>query len=184
MSHREKQRKKYSSALTAVMLAFLIGSVIASCSNSGQAPSTPTPIAAKAPQKPVSQGTPTVVEDLSKIAYSYNATGRRDPFAPIIQKEEKQAKLGDRPPLERYNLYDFKMTAVIWGGFGYNAMVEAPDGKGYFVRVGTVMGPNKGVVKKITESEIVVEEKFKNFSGETERKDIVIELRKKQEDRQ
>jgi len=46
------------------------------------------------------------------------------------------------------------------------------------------MGPNKGVVKKITESEIVVEEKFKNFSGETERKDIVIELRKKQEDRQ
>jgi type IV pilus assembly protein PilP len=165
------------------MLAFLLGSVIAGCTNSGQAPSTPTPIAAKAAQKPISQGTPTVLEEQSQTAFFYNPTGRRDPFAPIVQREEKQAKM-DRPPLERYNLYDFKMTAVIWGGFGYNAMVEAPDGKGYFVRVGTVMGPNKGLVKRITEDEIVVEEKFKNFSGETERKDVVIELRKKQEERQ
>jgi type IV pilus assembly protein PilP len=59
--------------------------------------------------------------------------------------------------------------------------VEGPDGKGYLIRVGTVIGPNKGVVKKITQSTMIVEEKFKNFSGGTERKEIVIELRKKQE---
>jgi len=36
-------------------------------------------------------------------------------------------------------------------------------------------------VKRITQDIMVIEEKFKNFSGETERKEIVIELRKKQE---
>ncbi len=69
----------------------------------------------------------------------------------------------------------------MWGGFGYNAMIEGPDGKGYFIRVGTIIGPNKGVVKKITQHTMVVEEKYKTFSGETQRKEIVIELRKKQE---
>ena len=73
------------------------------------------------------------------------------------------------------------MTGVVWGGYGYNAMIEGPDGKGYFIKVGTIIGPNRGVVKKITQQKMVVEEKYKTFSGETERKEIVIELRKKQE---
>jgi type IV pilus assembly protein PilP len=165
--------------LTATLL---LGTAVIGCSRSEQAPSTaPTPIAAKPGQKPVSLVTPTVIEEKPQTAYSYNPLGRRDPFAPIIMKEEKQAKSGDRPPLERYNLYEFKLTGVIWEGFGYNALIEGPDGKGYLVRAGTVIGPNKGVVKKITQSTMVIEEKFKNFSGGTERKEIVIELRKKQE---
>lgn len=184
MNHHRKQLKKYSNFLNIVVLAFLLSPIIAGCSNSGQAPSAPTPIVNKAAQKPISQGTSTVVEEKAETAYSYNPIGRRDPFAPIIVKEEKQSKTGDRPPLERYNLSDLKLTALVWGGFGYTAMVEAPDGKGYFVRVGTIMGTNKGVVKKIAENKIIVEEKFKNFSGGTEHKDIVIELRKKQEERQ
>jgi type IV pilus assembly protein PilP len=68
----------------------------------------------------------------------------------------------------------------VWGGFGYNAMVEGPDGKGYFVRTGTVIGPNKGTIKKITKDTMVIEEKFKNYMGKIERKQIVIEMRKKQ----
>jgi len=163
------------------MLALLIGAVAAACSDSGKAPSTPTPIAAKPSAKPVSQQTPTAVQEQAQTAYTYNPLGRRDPFAPIIMKEEKKAKAGDRPPLERYGLFEFKLTGIIWQGFGYNALVEGPDGKGYVVRVGTIMGPNRGVVKKITQDKMVVEEKFKNFSGGTERKEIVIELRKKQE---
>jgi type IV pilus assembly protein PilP len=62
-------------------------------------------------------------------------------------------------------------------------MVEGPDGKGYFIRVGTILGPNRGVVRKITQNMMVIEETFKNFAGETERKEIIIELRKKQEER-
>jgi len=36
-------------------------------------------------------------------------------------------------------------------------------------------------VKKITQNTMVIEEKFKDPQGETNRKEIVIELRKKQE---
>jgi type IV pilus assembly protein PilP len=165
-----------------LILMLLFGIVVSGCRDTGHTPPTAsTPIVAQPAQKPITQATPTIVEAKPQEEYSYNALGRRDPFAAIVVKEEKQAKAGERPPLERYNLYDFKLAGVVWGGFGYNAMIEAPDGKGYLVRVGTILGPNRGVVKRITQDIMVIEEKFKNFSGETERKEIVIELRKKQE---
>jgi type IV pilus assembly protein PilP len=177
--------KKRSKSILLLALFLLLGVSASGCSRSNQAPaSAPKPVAVTPVQKPISLATPTAVEEKALAPYSYNAQGRRDPFASIIVKEEKQAKLGDRPPLERFNISDFKLAGVVWGGFGYNAMMESPDGKGYFIRVGTVIGLNKGIVKKITQDRIVIEEKFKNFSGETERREIVVELRKKQEEMQ
>jgi type IV pilus assembly protein PilP len=148
---------------------------------------SPTPASQPAQKQPIVSA-PTRTIEVSKAeenhvsAYNYNPGGRRDPFAPIIIKESKKGKEGDRPPLERYNINEFKLTGIIWGGFGYNAMLEGPDGKGYFVRVGTILGPNRGVIKKITQNTMVVEEKYKTYTGETERKEIVVELRKKQEE--
>ena len=180
----QNQSKKLNKPILLVTLSLLLG-IASGCSGSNQAPVTVSkPIAAKPVQTPVSLVTPTTVGEKAPAAYSYNPQGRRDPFASIVVKEEKQAKMGDHPPLERFNISEFKLTGVVWGGLGYNAMVEGPDGKGYFIRVGTVMGLNKGVVKKIMQNNMVIEEKFKNFSGETERREIVIELRKKQEEMQ
>lgn len=160
----------------------LVAGISAGCSNSGKAPATSAPVAPRQAQQPVTRPTvTTAAAEKSEPVFTYYPSGRRDPFAPIVVKEEKKAKMGELPPLERYSLAEFKMTGIIWGGFGYNAMLEGPDGKGYLVRVGTVLGPNKGVVKKITQSTIVVEEKYKSSIGETERREIVIELRKKQE---
>jgi len=157
------------------------GAALFGCSESSKAPGTPVAITQKPAQKLVTQGTATTAETPPPPEYSYNPQGRRDPFAPIIIAAEQKARGGNLSPLERYDLNQFKLTGVVWGGFGYNAMVEGPDGKGYFIRVGTIIGPNKGVVKKITQQIMVVEEKYKTFSGETEHKEIVIELRKKQE---
>jgi len=78
-------------------------------------------------------------------------------------------------------MHQFKLAGIVWGGLGYHAMLEGPDGKGYFVKVGSVIGPNHGVIKKITANTMTVEEKFKDPSGEINKKEIVIELRKKQE---
>ena len=163
------------------MMVTSFGAVLSGCSESEKAPSAPVAITQKTVQKPVTQATATTVETPPPPEYSYNPAWRRDPFAPIIVQAEQKARAGNLSPLERYDLNQFKMTGVVWGGFGYNAMIEGPDGKGYFIRVGTVIGPNKGVVKKITQQTMVVEEKYKTFSGETERKEIVIQLRKKQE---
>jgi type IV pilus assembly protein PilP len=164
-----------------VMLSLIVGGGIVGCSDSGKPPVVQTPTSVKPTLQVITQATATVVEQKPQSVFSYNPAGKRDPFTPIIVKDERKALSGDRPPLERFNLSEFKLTGLVWGGFGYSAMLEGPEGKGYFVHVGTIIGQNKGVVKKITKDAMVVEEKFKTISGETDRKEIVIELRKKQE---
>jgi type IV pilus assembly protein PilP len=151
------------------------------CSETEKAPARPSPTSPKTIQQPVTQVTPTVEETVAQPVYTYNALGRRDPFAPIVTKAENRERAGSRPPLERYSISEFHLTGIVWGGFGYNAMLEGPDGKGYFVRMGTIIGPNKAVIKKITKDTLVIEEKFKNSLGAAERKQIIIPLRTKQE---
>jgi type IV pilus assembly protein PilP len=167
-------------AVVLLMAVFLS----AACSDSKTPPpAAPKPVTPATVTQPISQATVTqpVTQATVTPVYTYNPQGRRDPFSPIIVKEDKKANLADRPPLEQYNIYEFKFAGVIWGGFGWNVMLEGPDGKGYLVRVGAIIGPNKGVVKKITQSTMVIEEKFKTYSGEIDRKEIVVDFRKKQE---
>ena len=166
-------------------MVLLVAAGMASCSDKGKPTAkAPTPV----PQ-PKSALTSTVTgtmaqaaaEEKPAVIYAYNPAGRRDPFTPIIVKEEKKAQVGTRPPLERYPISEFKLAGIVWGGLGYHAMLEGPDGKGYFIRVGTKIGPNEGVVKKITQNMMIIEEKYKDPAGEVNRKEIIIELRKKQE---
>ena len=165
-------------------MLFLGAIALAACSDTEKAPVNPSATAPKAvqqQQQPITQGTATVAAQTPQPVFNYNPQGRRDPFAPIVTKEENRERASSRPPLERYGISEFKLAGIVWGGFGYNAMLEGPDGKGYFVRVGTVIGLNKGIIRKITKDTVVIEEKFKNMLGATERKQIVIQLRKKQE---
>lgn len=178
--HRNKQIEITFTAF-ALMLFLIAGTGISGCSDSGKPPEVQAPASIKPKQQVITLGTSTVVEQKPEVVYSYKTAGKRDPFAPLIVKEEQKALTGERPPLERYNIYEFKLSGIVWGGFGYNAMLEGPDGKGYFVHTGMIVGQNKGIVKKITQHTMVVEEKFKTISGEPDRKEIVIELRKKQE---
>ncbi len=169
------------------LVIFLAGAIGAGCSDKAPAPPAKAP-AASPVQKQAIVSVPTKTVDAKAAeppapVYSYNAAGRVDPFAPIIEKNINKAKSGDRPPLERYNITEMRLTGIVWGGFGYNAMIEGPDGKGYFVRTGTIIGPNRGVIKKITKDAVVIEEKFKTFTGETESKEIIVELRKPQEEK-
>ena len=181
MKSRRKQKKvnkPYAAFSAALLLAALIS---AGCAESPKAKATSSPATAGAQKRLETAPTGTAGEK-SQITYVYNSSGRRDPFAPILVKATSPGGTQkNAPPLERYNIYEFKLSGIIWGGFGYNAMVDGPDGKGYFVRVGTVIGLNRGVVKKITQNTMVIEEKFKTSTGETDRKEIIIELRKKQE---
>jgi len=186
MWQREQQPRKQNRECIAGAVVLLAGAMIAlvGCPETQNAP---TKIVSQPVQKqPIGSASTrteiTMTEAKPAQAYTYNPAGRRDPFTPIIVKESNKGRQGDRPPLERYSINEFKLTGIVWGGFGYNAMLEGPDGKGYFVRVGTIVGPNRGVVKKITQNTMVIEEKFKTYTGETERKEIVVELRKKQEE--
>jgi len=74
-----------------------------------------------------------------------------------------------------------KFVAVVWGELGTYGLLEMPDGKGYAVKVGTRVGPNHGVVKRITSKELTVEERFLDFFGDARKRQIVLELRTREE---
>jgi len=112
-----------------------------------------------------------IVEPVS--AHSYDPSGRRDPFVPVLQ----QLGLGPidptLPPLQRVGLTEMNLIAVVWGAYGNTAMVQTPDGNGYTVRRGTRIGPNNGVVSAVTEKGIVVQERFTDVYGTKQEREYV-----------
>lgn len=106
--------------------------------------------------------------------YTYDPSGRRDPFTPLIQSGSGGEKTKRAlPPLQRVGLTEINLIGIIWGGFGYTAMVQTPDGKGYAVRRGTRIGPNNGVVSKVTQNSIVVTERFTDIYGKDQEREYV-----------
>jgi type IV pilus assembly protein PilP len=104
---------------------------------------------------------------------SYDPSGRRDPFAPVLQLVGLGPIDPTLPPLQRVGLTEMNLIAVIWGAYGYTAMVQTPDGNGYTVRRGTRIGPNNGVVSAVTEKGIVVQERFTDVYGSKQEREYV-----------
>jgi type IV pilus assembly protein PilP len=104
---------------------------------------------------------------------SYDPSGRRDPFAPVLQLLGLGPIDPTLPPLQRVGLTEMNLIAVIWGAYGYTAMVQTPDGNGYTVRRGTRIGPNNGVVSAVTEKGIVVQERFTDVYGSKQEREYV-----------
>lgn len=106
-------------------------------------------------------------------AHTYDPSGRRDPFVPVLQ----QAGLGPidpaLPPLQRVGLTEINLIAVVWGAYGNAAMVQTPDGNGYTVRRGTRIGPNNGMVTAVTDKGIVVQERFTDVYGSKQEREYV-----------
>lgn len=112
--------------------------------------------------------------------YTYEPGNRRDPFQPVTSIESVTKKAG-LPPLQRHDPSELRVIGIIWGDFGYKAMVVTPDGKGYTLSKGTMVGPKEGVVKKITKNTVIIEEKSIAFSGEEKKREVILELQSKEE---
>ncbi|GMV51669.1 pilus assembly protein PilP [Nitrospirales bacterium NOB] len=107
------------------------------------------------------------------LGASYDPSGRRDPFLPLYQLGQQTEADATLPPLQRVGLTELSLIAVIWGNYGYTAMVQTPDGKGYSIRRGTRIGPNNGVVSSITERGIIVQERFMDVYGNKQEREYV-----------
>ncbi|HAR46898.1 MAG TPA: hypothetical protein DCS42_00500 [Nitrospiraceae bacterium] len=179
---RQQQAKSHSNKRRMVCAAILAALLLLSGVPDADQRSRALAANAKVPQQPAAAAPAETAKapDQTPAPYTYQPKGRRDPFMPLIVKEQHK-KRANLPPLERYDISEFKLSGIVWGGFGYNAILEGPDGKGYFIRQGTIIGPNRGVVKSITKTGVVVEEKYKTYTGQMQRKEIVMPLRKKQE---
>jgi len=140
------------------------------------APSAPVAGAPKGESAPVATAPAAPAKEKSEVPFQYNPEGRRDPFRSIIVSSEKQVLAENLPPLQRKELSELKVIGIVWGGFGYGAVIQTPDGKGYPVRKGTRVGLNNGVISRITNKEIVVQEKYLDIFNERKTRDIVMEL--------
>jgi type IV pilus assembly protein PilP len=104
--------------------------------------------------------------------------GLRDPFEPFIKIEEKKPKapgpqrVTPQTPLQRYSTEELKLVGIVWGEEGRaRALIEDPQGKGYAVAIGTLVGDRGGKVARILPDRIVIEERFKDVLGE-EKKNV------------
>lgn len=92
-------------------------------------------------------------EPESADAYRYDPQGRRDPFRSLIGPTPK-IDAGNRPEgLPGFLIDELKLQGIFKTRQGYTAMVNAPDNKGYSVRVGEKV--LDGEVIRITATSVV-----------------------------
>jgi len=122
---------------------------------------------------------------VKKESDHYNYKGKIDPFKPLIQEKppEIQSVVDNRPkriltPLEKVDLSQIRLVAVIIMKNRQIAMVEEASGKGYEVGIGTYIGKNQGRVSEIKGNSIVVKELVKDFKGRLKERIKEIKLHK------
>lgn len=136
---RPRSRQTGLGALAVVVLVSVSG-----CSDSGT-PSAPVPPPpAQSAAKPAAPAPPPAPV---AVPYTYEMKGRRDPFRPLIRPRMETARARPKTGLAALDVKELKLAGIIWGGRGYYALVEAPNGAGYVVRLNDTVGEDARVAK-------------------------------------
>jgi type IV pilus assembly protein PilP len=106
----------------------------------------------------------------------YDPTGRRDPFRPPRTTAYINTTGVERTPLQRYELGQLNLVAIIYDTGQARAVVEDQAGLGYIVKVGTKIGVNGGVVRTIDQGRVLVQEESTDFFGERRSSEVVLEM--------
>ena len=107
----------------------------------------------------------------------YSSVGKRDPFRPLSLKAKASQRARENlSPLERYELGQLKLVAIVWDIKEPKAMVEDGTGLGYIVKIGTLIGSNEGKVKAIKPAEVVIEEHVTDFYGARKSQEVSMKL--------
>jgi type IV pilus assembly protein PilP len=151
-----------------------------------------TPPSSLPPEKAKSSAVEKRKEDVAKMAekkepekkeeteFSYNPTGKPDPFKPFIQLTPVREGSRNVPltPLQKFEISQLKLVAIISLPGENIALVEDATGKGYFVKKGTLIGKNDGKVKKILKDTVIIEEIYQDVFGQTKTSEISLSLHK------
>ena len=164
-----------SSQLAAVLAALAL---VAACGGSSSAP-PPTPAqAAKAavakPPPPPEAAAP------AAPTYVYNPIGKRDPFRSPEAEPAAQAALANtvcNEPLCRFDIDQLTLVAVVSGDANPLAMVQDPQGRGYFVRRNTRVGRQGGKVTQIMSDAVVITEYFTTPDGKTTANPVTLAIK-------
>lgn len=116
-------------------------------------------------------------QDQDRDEYSYDPSGKRDPFRPLFLLRRPAAQsVEPLTPLQRYEIGQLRLVGVVFDLAPPRAMVEDSSGLGFIVTPGTAIGPNGGVVTAIRPRQVVVEEWQTDVIGQRHKKEFVLEL--------
>ena len=132
-------------------------------------------------KKPEAAKTEDKKEPVKEEAYSYNPSGKPDPFKPFLQLTSVQSRSAPLTPLQKYEFSQLKLVAVLLTPEGNIGLVEDATGKGYFVKRGTLIGKNDGKVAKIFDDRMLIEEVFLDVLGQKKVNEVSLTLHKSEE---
>ena len=158
--------------LIAISVVFLF--LVSGCGGGTAPPSTApkpkTPVAERNKPQPVQVAAKVEKKEVAKKEepeFSYNPAGKADPFKPFIQlTPEKVPKGAFLTPLQKYDISQLKLVAIITLPEGNVALVEDQQGKGYVLKRGTSIGRHDGKVKAIQKDRVIIEEAYSDVLGQ------------------
>lgn len=116
----------------------------------------------------------------------YFPGGRRDPFLSILkaaeQEQEASEEVEAKSPVEKYDLGQFDLIAILWDETQHLALVGLPDDKHYTLKEGMTIGIHEGKVLKISKESVTIREILPDFRGELKPEDTVIPLHEEEEE--
>jgi len=164
--------------------------LVSSCG--GGTPPPPVGPKAKAPVAETKKAQPVQVAEKAEKkevakkeepVFSYNPTGKADPFRPFIQlTPEKMPKSAFLTPLQKYDISQLRLVAIITLPEGNVALVEDQQGKGYFLKRGTAIGRHDGKVKAIQKDRVIIEEAYSDVLGQAKANEISLFLHRPPEE--
>ena len=104
-------------------------------------------------------------DDTSDIAYAYSPIGKRDPFRSLFDQLQREDNGAQTTELQKYELDQLKLVAIVSRIATPYGMVEDPDGKGHTLTRGTLIGKNWGRVSQITPECVVIKEEYRDYTG-------------------
>jgi len=165
------------SARSFQLAGVLAGTVLAAACGGSAPPPSPAAQTKAAVAKP-----PAPPEAAAPAAptYVYNPIGKRDPFRSPEAEPAAQASLVNTActePLCRFDVDQLTLVAVVSGDANPLAMVQDPQGRGYFVRRNTRVGRQGGKVTQIMSDAVVVTEYFTTPDGKTTANPVTLAIK-------
>lgn len=137
---------------------------------------TKAPAQAQANPAPAAQAQPIT----EAVNYSYNPSGKPDPFFPFIEVEAVKKKKAEKKgalsifPLQRAEADQYTVVGIVGSEDHRVAIAEDSAKKFYPLLIGTRIGLHNGKVVEITDDRVIVEEDNENS---TEKK-VILKLHK------
>lgn len=124
-------------------------------------PAADTPPPAPPPAAAAGEGE----EDVAEIAYAYSPIGKRDPFRSLFDQLQREEQTQQLTELQKFEIDQLKLVAIVSRIATPYAMVEDPTGKGHTLTRGTLIGKNWGRVSQIKPDCVVIKEEYRDYTG-------------------